>query len=657
VGLILIFLMVLGLSHLAAATADPWAVVTQGRAGGLLGWTVGRGLEYAIGRVGGYVVLVALLIVGFVLIIGRSTAEIGMSLWLGWEWLRGQWQLLLQRRDRDLSSLESGYVVNNRSNKQAQQAAAPYESGRTRAHKPAQRVIGQEQPKPALAPSAPAASSPSLKTTSNVDWRLPEIRSVLEDWSQQELSEAEIQGRVQIIERTLASFGVPARVVEVNQGPVITQFGIEPGFVTGRGGKQTKVKVSKISSLADDLALALAASPIRIEAPVPGRAIVGIEVPNQEVSVVSLRGVMESEAFEELRGKTPLPMALGENVSGEAIVANLVSMPHLLIAGATGSGKSVCINAIIACLLCVNTPDNLRMIMIDPKRVELTGYNGIPHLLAPVVVDLERVVGTLQWVTREMEQRYKRFAKVGARNIVDFNRRVVAGDQDHMPYIVVFIDELADLMMIAPDEVERSICRIAQMARATGIHLIIATQRPSVDVVTGLIKANFPARVSFMVTSSVDSRVIIDTVGAERLLGAGDMLFMSPDASQTMRIQGCWVSDPELDHLIRHWRGASGQQDVPSAPSGEFVQGPLPSLSQATTDASKPLPGQGDEMIQKAIDVVRAEGRASTTLLQRRLRIGYARASRIIDALEEQGVIGPDQGGSRGREVLTAGDL
>ena len=261
----------------------------------------------------------------------------------------------------------------------------------------------------------------------------------------------------------------------------------------------------------------------------PGRSIVGIEVPNQEVSVVSLRGVMETEVFEDLVAKSPLPIALGENVSGEPIVANLVAMPHLLIAGATGSGKSVCINAIIACLLCVNTPDTLRMIMIDPKRVELTGYNGIPHLLAPVIVDLERVVGTLQWVTREMEQRYKRFAKVGARNIVDYNRRTVAGDQDRMPYIVVFIDELADLMMIAPDEVERNICRIAQMARATGIHLIIATQRPSVDVVTGLIKANFPARISFMVTSSVDSRVIIDTVGAERLLGAGDMLFMSPD--------------------------------------------------------------------------------------------------------------------------------
>jgi S-DNA-T family DNA segregation ATPase FtsK/SpoIIIE len=502
-----------------------------------------------------------------------------------------------------------------------------------------------------VAPLSGLQASPST-----VVWQLPNVGTILEDWSQQELSQAEIQSRVHIIERTLESFGVPARVVEVNQGPVVTQFGIEPGFVTGRGGRQTKVKVSKISSLADDLALALAASPIRIEAPVPGRAIVGLEVPNQEVSIVSLRGVMESEGFENLQRKTSLPMALGENVSGEAIVADLAAMPHLLIAGATGSGKSVCINAIIACLLCVNAPENLRMIMIDPKRVELTGYNGIPHLLAPVIVDLERVVGTLQWVTREMEQRYKRFAKVGARNIVDYNRRVVAGGEDRMPYIVVFIDELADLMMIAPDEVERSICRIAQMARATGIHLIIATQRPSVDVVTGLIKANFPARISFMVTSSVDSRVIIDTVGAERLLGSGDMLFMSPDASGTMRVQGCWVSEPELERLVSHWKRQGGKAEESRSPSGDFVQTRLPVFTAPAEGSTDELPGQSDEMIGKAIQVVRDENRASTTLLQRRLRIGYARASRIIEALEEQGIIGPDQGGSRGREVLAHSD-
>ena len=657
VGLTLILCMSLGLTHLAAGVAGSWTVVAEGRAGGLLGWAVGWGLEYAIGRLGGYVVGVALLIVGVVLFVGRSAAEIGLVVWMGWEWLRGQWQLWREDRALRRLSREPDYTINQRA------AERPYRGSRSGATSPIvnaepvrARVIGEPEPKPVPAPvvppPSPSPAEPKLGLTPHVAWQLPDVRSVLEDWSQEELSQAEIQSRVQIIERTLESFGVPARVVEVNQGPVITQFGVEPGFVTGRGGKQTKVKVSRISGLADDLALALAASPIRIEAPVPGRSIVGIEVPNQEVSVVSLRGVMETEAFEELCAKTPLPIALGENVSGEAIVANLVAMPHLLIAGATGSGKSVCINAIISCLLCVNTPDTLRMIMIDPKRVELTGYNGIPHLLAPVIVDLERVVGTLQWVTREMEQRYKRFAKVGARNIVDYNRRTVAGDPDRMPYIVVFIDELADLMMIAPDEVERNVCRIAQMARATGIHLIIATQRPSVDVVTGLIKANFPARISFMVTSSVDSRVIIDTVGAERLLGAGDMLFMSPDASQTMRLQGCWVSDPELDRLINHWKSASSGSRAAPAPGREFVQSPLPALVEAAQAEADLLPGSGDEMLDKAIELVRVEGRASTTLLQRRLRIGYARAARIIEALEEQGLVGPDQGGSRGRDVL-----
>ena len=297
------------------------------------------------------------------------------------------------------------------------------------------------------------------------------------------------------------------------------------------------------------------------------------------------------------------------------------------------------------------------MIMIDPKRVELTGYNGIPHLLAPVIVDLERVVGTLQWVTREMEQRYKRFAKVGARNIEDYNRRVVAGSQDRMPYIVVFIDELADLMMVAPDEVERSICRIAQMARATGIHLIIATQRPSVDVVTGLIKANFPARISFMVTSSVDSRVIIDTVGAERLLGSGDMLFMSPDASRhdaRAGLLGLSAGTGTLDRLLEE-PGRTAERALDAGQ--ELCADDAARASQSLQEQeAEPLPGQGDELIGKAIEVVRSEGRASTTLLQRRLRIGYARASRIIDALEEQGIIGPDQGGSRGREVLIAGD-
>jgi S-DNA-T family DNA segregation ATPase FtsK/SpoIIIE len=651
-GLLLIFAIAEGLTHLLVSEATPWQVVIEGRGGGLLGWAVGESMRYALGRIGAYVVLAAFGIIGLVLFLGRSTAEIGMVLWSGWGQIKGQWNEWRTRLSEKAAPSRPDYTING-----SRTGSGMLTTSRTRPPartEPLQAREMDQEPElaPEPAPRALSLSTPLRSKPTQPSWKLPDVRKVLEDLSAQEISEAEIETRVEIIERTLESFGVPARVVEVNQGPVITQFGVEPGFITGRGGKQTKVKVSRISSLADDLSLALAAAPIRIEAPVPGRSIVGIEVPNKEVALVSLRGVMETDTFRKLRRKTPLPIALGENVSGEPIVTDLTAMPHLLIAGATGSGKSVCINSIIAGFLCTNTPDNLRMLMIDPKRVELTGYRGIPHLLAPVVVELERVVGTLQWVTREMDRRYKQFAKVGARNIEDFNRRVVSGGQDHIPYIVVIIDELADLMMIAPDEVERLVCRIAQMARATGIHLVIATQRPSVDVVTGLIKANFPARISFMVTSGVDSRVIIDTTGAERLLGSGDMLFMSPSSSQVVRLQGCFVSPGELDRLVSYWRHAAGEPDNAVAAGDQFVQGALPTLQQMQEPQPEPLPGQEDEMIGKAIQVVRKEGRASTTLLQRRLRIGYARASRIIVALEEQGIVGPDMGGSRGREVI-----
>jgi len=679
-GLALFFLAVMGLSHLLTPLEDPWTAVTDGRGGGLVGWAIGYGLEYAIGRVGAYVSLAAFLLISVVLILGQSTSDLAMAVALWFDELRQQIALWLAERAAraEARSVEqASYEVNPRGTARAGGARRTRRARPEAAPAPKQPLVIGEEPEPvagavawASEPAAEVAAGevveepvPALGTFAKArpgrpgdgklaPWHLPDVGRVLDELSDQEISQAEIQHQVQVIEKTLDSFGVPARVVEVNQGPVITQFGVEPGFTVGRGGKETKVKVSRITSLIDDLSLALAAAPIRIEAPVPGRPIVGIEVPNNEVALVSLRGVMESQPFKRLRRKTLLPIALGENVAGEPIVADLVAMPHLLIAGATGSGKSVCINAIISCFLCTNTPDTLQMIMVDPKRVELTGYNGIPHLLAPVVVDLERVVGTLQWVTREMEQRYRRFAKVGARNIEDFNKRVVAGEQERMPYIVVLIDELADLMMIAPDEVEKHICRIAQMARATGIHLIIATQRPSVDVVTGLIKANFPARISFMVTSGVDSRVIIDTVGAERLLGQGDMLFMSPDASQPMRLQGCFVSPAELDRLIGYWRRESAERKGEKMPGDEFIQTALPTLQEMQEPEPDPLPGADDELLPQALELVKEEGRASTTLLQRRLRIGYARASRIIAVMEERGIVGPDQGGSLGREVL-----
>ena len=410
------------------------------------------------------------------------------------------------------------------------------------------------------------------------------------------------------------------------------------------------MRVSKITNLSNDLALALAAAPIRIEAPIPGRPYVGIEVPNVTKSVVTLRSAMETPAFQLKKGI--LKIALGRDVAGQAVVADLAALPHLLIAGATGSGKSVCINAVVASLLCKHTPDTLRLLMIDPKMVELVNYQGIPHLLAPVVTEFERVVGVLSWATREMDRRYKALSKVGARNIVGYNKKIADTEEKPLPYIVIIIDELADLMMMAPDDVERAITRIAQMARAVGIHLILATQRPSVDVVTGLIKANFPARVAFAVSSQIDSRVILDTPGAERLLGQGDMLYMAPDSAKLQRLQGVFVSETELEKLIKFWGGG---RDRLRPPMGE-VRPPGPLEQKALwDDFSPPKKKQGksdEELLEKAIEVVKKDKRASISLLQRRLRIGYARAARLIDEMEKQGLIGPDQGGGKAREVL-----
>ncbi len=498
-------------------------------------------------------------------------------------------------------------------------------------------------------------------------WELPKIEDVFESGEDAALSEDDLRENARLIEETLQAFGVEGKVIEVNRGPAITQFGVEPGFVQ-RGGKITKVKVSKITALADDLALALAAKTIRIEAPVPGRNIVGIEVPNAEIATVALRDVIESESFQKVKHKGALPIALGQDVSGQAVATDLSTMPHLLIAGTTGSGKSVCVNAIISCLMAHFTPDELRLLMVDPKRVELTTYNGVPHLLAPVVVDLEKVTGVLNWVTREMDERYRRFAKSGTRNIDDYNTKIEEHNATEgvtpepiLPYIVVIIDELADLMMLAPDETEKTICRLAQMARATGIHLIIATQRPSVDVVTGLIKANFPARIAFSVASSVDSRVILDTTGAERLLGRGDMLYVAPEVGSPQRLQGCFVSDREIHQLVRYWKGLSGAAALTPVPGlgGTAATKPPQQISYMPDIQSEIEQAQAngeDDLLQRAIEVVKLQKKASISLLQRQLRIGYTRAARLIDQMEEKGIVGPATEDSRFREVLVLGD-
>jgi S-DNA-T family DNA segregation ATPase FtsK/SpoIIIE len=628
-GALLLFLGALGTVHYFAT--DPQALAQNGEGGGHLGWLVSRALISALGDAGAILALIAVLVVGLIAFFSISVTGV-------LEALGALWQRAISR-----------YPA--RSTGMPEVKPPPRDEGL-----PARvmsRIGKRVRPTGTEAVRVPQGEGDLLFPRvmgSTGDWQLPSPEDILDKGSEQELSQAEIRSKVRIIEETLTSLGVPGKVVEVNQGPTVTQFGVEPGFMErkDRSGKvrQVKVKVNRITALANDLALALAASPIRIEAPVPGRSVVGIEVPNVSIALVGLHSVLESEAFHSIESK--LRIALGQDVAGQPVAADLGQMPHLLIAGATGSGKSVCINSIITCLLLNNTPDDLRMIMVDPKMVELTNYNGIPHLLAPVVVELKRVVSTLNGVTTEMERRYKLFSQAGARNIETYNQMRATRAEEKLPYMVVLIDELADLMMVAPEEVERSICRIAQLARATGIHLVIATQRPSVDVVTGLIKANFPARVSFAVTSQVDSRVVVDTTGAEKLLGRGDMLYMASDSSKLVRLQGCFVSDTEIERLVNYWRGFRTSVPLPSGVS--LVQQPL---WEEMRPQREEVAGR-DDLLDKAVEIVREQGRASISLLQRRLRIGYLRASRLIDAMEQMGIIGPQEGPGRTREVYRA---
>jgi S-DNA-T family DNA segregation ATPase FtsK/SpoIIIE len=460
------------------------------------------------------------------------------------------------------------------------------------------------------------------------------------------LTDKEIRRKSRIIKETLAQFGLPVEVVEVRMGPTVTQFGVEPGFVERARSSERKVRVRQISQRADDLALALATPRLRVEAPVPGRPFVGIEVPNQEVQVVTVREVMASEPFQRL--DSPLAIALGHDVAGQSVVADLTRMPHLLIAGTTGSGKSVCIKAITTCLICNNNPDELRLVMIDPKMVELVRFNGLPHLYGEVEVDLERVVKVLRWAALEMDERYKRFADASARHLDDYNRKMAKKDKPALPRIVVLIDELADLMMLAPEAVEQLLCRIAQMGRATGIHLVVATQRPSTDVVTGLIKANFPARISFATASQVDSRVILDMPGAETLLGDGDMLYLAPDAGHPVRVQGCYVSPEELDRVIAFWRKEIGLLDEDS-PWKKMMP---PESPESPEEDQFDADYVDEDMLQRAISLVKKRGSASASLLQRRLHVGYPRAARLMEVMTEMEIIGPPVGGGRRRDVL-----
>jgi DNA segregation ATPase FtsK/SpoIIIE, S-DNA-T family len=610
-GIILFFLWLLTAMHSIVPLETAEQAVLEGVGGGYIGSLLARILLNGFGRAGTAIILLAWLIIDLTMIFDITVADLF------------RWVTPLTAQVR--AWLATPIVKKN--------GAFPERPEIT-----SNGYTPLSRPQPTISNEAPGVPVRTVKSAEPViNWQLPDVKQILDSGSAPAVNEEFIQQRARLIAETLASFGAPVQVVEINRGPTITQFGVEPLFVETRSGR-TKVRVNKIASLADDLALALAAPRIRIQAPVPGHSYVGIEVPNDEMTLVALRDIVESEMFQ--RNRHALKFALGKDVTGHPINANLEAMPHLLIAGTTGSGKSVCVNAILTCFLLHNTPDDLRLILVDPKRVELTGYNGVPHLLAPVVVEIDRVIGALQWMTREMDKRYHMFAQVGSRNITDYNARMKLQGGKKLPFLIVVIDELADLMMIAPGETEQTITRLAQLARATGIHMILATQRPSVDVVTGLIKANFPARIAFAVASNTDSRVILDQPGAERLLGRGDMLFQAPDSPSAARTQV----------------GAASPYAAPGAPaSADVPKSDTPLKQTAMFDEMEAADSNGDPLLAEAIDLVRREGRASVSMLQRRMRIGYTRAARIVDMMEDKGIVGPPEGTSQLRQILDYG--
>jgi S-DNA-T family DNA segregation ATPase FtsK/SpoIIIE len=678
-GAAVVALALLGMFHLVAGGGSE--LIAQGEGGGAIGYAVSLVLVGAIGIAGAWVVIGLLFVVGLLLYFNMTVGDL-LAAWL-------------QNREerRELAEIEARRAAV--AERRARPEAAPTPALEPETHGLLDRFRtalggGREDDEPPLIvrrartegpAAAPRAaipvgppddgdngSSPALPAGTDVvqvlesteeahlaevgehdaidaaleqalrAWELPEL-AVLADAPASSAAQMDLTAKGQRIRETLAHFGIGVKVARIQEGPVVTQYAldVEPG-----------IKLSRIEGLADNLALALAARSIRIESPIPGEPYVGIEIPNIAFDLVTLKEVLASKNFEDAAGRSKLAFALGQDVAGQPFSADLSKMPHVLIAGATGSGKSVCVNAIICSLLMRATPTEVKLILIDPKRVEMAQYKGIPHLLTEVIVEPDKAVNALKWTVGTMESRYHEFAQRGVRNIAAYNEALRNGEP-RMPYIVIIIDELADLMMVSAYEVEATITRIAQLARATGIHLVVATQRPSVQVITGLIKANIPSRIAFAMTSGVDSRTILDTTGAEDLLGRGDMLYQPIDAPRAVRLQGVLVTDAEIEDVARHWRGQGGPQYRPeiTAPKRDGRPGGRPGEEDEGDDA--------DPLLTQAVDIVRRSDKASASLLQRRLRIGYARAARILDQMEDRGIVGPADG-SRFREVMVTPD-
>ena len=633
-------------------------------AGGLVGGAVAKAAASLFGQLGAPIALGALLLVGVVVAANRTIADLWRPVW---------------RQRPSMGGLKPGTLIPGGTatrfdrfaddDEPAEQIRIhiPEEKPRAPIAVPAHaRVAEAQPPKPSLPggaqtltgpgptagrgpseaePTDDSARQPFSVSTARLasaavvaegvlhadppekPWVLPAIDQ-LDQGSAARSGKDELMRNKRVIEETLSHFGIAASVVDVFVGPVVTRYELKPA---------AGVKLSRIEALSDDLALALAARTLRIEAPIPGKSVVGIEIPNLAIGLVSVRDVAESAEFKGSPSK--LTVALGKDVAGGAIVTDLAKLPHLLIAGQTGSGKSVCIGAILTSLLIQSTPDDVRILIGDLKRVDFPGFNGVPHLVVPVMHDSPQILNALYWTTSEMDRRYRLFARANARNIASYNEKHTGTDR--VPYVVFIIDELADLMLQAPIQVEKQITRVAQLARATGIHLVLGTQRPSVDVITGLIKANVPARIAFATASSVDSRTIIDMTGAEKLLGRGDMLWLAPDSAKPVRAQGAFVSDAEIEQVIRHWRQQrEARYDLSIIEDKE--------RARARDDGGDEI---DDDRYEEAVEIVHRAGQASVSMLQRKMTIGFARAGRLIDIMEQNGVIGPSQGPGKMREV------
>ncbi len=641
-GLTLIFLAALTLASMSVDAPDPYVAALAGRGGGLVGWALAQLLLAYLGGLPTWALLLALLAAGAYLIYFYTPLRLLTLPGVSITWSEPEPEPAVAPEPQPEPKPRPAAPKPRRSAAAATTPAPPKTGAGRRPAKGGKQKQGvgaaKRGGKKRKAKSPPKKKKRPTPPASQPATALPPL-NLLRPGDEADAPHEQARIMAKIIEDTLHSFDIPARVVQINVGPTVTQFGVQPGTYE-KNGQTMRVRISKIVALADDLALALAASPVRIEAPVPGKSYIGIEAPNPEPALVSLRDVLEDRAFTQVA--SPLAIPLGRDVSGQAVVADLHKLPHLLIAGATGSGKSVAMNAIINGLLLNNGPEQVQMLLVDPKRVEFPGYNGVPHLVAPVVTDPEEASGALSWLLMTMDERYRKFSEAGVRNIGGYNEKVPP--QQRLPYIVMFVDELADLMMTSPEIIEAKLVRLAQMARATGIHLVIATQRPSVDVVTGLIKANFPARLAFAVSSQIDSRVILDEPGAEALLGKGDGIFMAPDSPLLRRIQGCFVSDEEIRGVVGWWQAHAPRQ--PHDPTA----GRSPWTDLMTAEAN------ADDLFYQAVEALRGRQSISASALQRMLNIGYPKAVRLIEELLEEGVIGPEEDKRSGHPVLLEPD-